>query len=871
MGESRDKSQLGRSGVRDVAAIHANLQRVLFGRTVPRPVLGRYKLVRLIGQGAFGSVYEAEDPQLERKVAVKVIHAWAGADAELLLREGRNVAKVVHPNVVAVHEVGTSEDGELFLAMELLEGGTLREWADAAPRTTREIVGKYADAVRGLIAIHASGLAHGDFKADNVLLGSDGRVRVVDFGLSRLAARPASSHEPTVSGSGDTRTQMGGTPLYMAPEQHRGKRADARSDQFSLSASLFEAIYGTPPFRADTYEELVDAIMVGRVDVPEHPKQPVPRWLGRTLLRGLRVDPHDRFLTMEALLDELVRDRRRPWRWGALAATTGIALAAGFALRGPRDYVPALCETSETALAEVWGAERQETLRAAIASTQAPNAEQTWQRIQARADEYLSDWRQRVELTCADPVATEERDQVEAQLRCMRYRLSETDAVLDIIERGGEELLPRATETVWRLTPLSSCLETERGGFLPPVPADPTLAARLDELWREVTRLRALRLTRATREDLAVAEALVARVVEAENAPLEAEARLEYGHFFATLGDYEDALRQFRRAALLATGTGHDRVAAEAWIEVVSMSGAYLADYEGAMRSLPDAERAVARTGDDPRLQSYLQNAVGMVHLAVGKPNEARQRLLRALELKQAALEPDDPDIGGTWNNLGGATVDTGDFDKAATELMKAHDAFTTALGPDNPWCGVPLANLGEVEVLGGKLDQAAAHLTHATALMEATWGPEHPFPAAVGVNRARLALARGALEEATREATTARTRLAAALGADHPYTASASTVLAQVALQRGDTAGALEAAEVAHAIHSSTGQALNRALTLLTTARALAASGSNPARALKVAKDAREALLPLQPGLSAQLRQAEALLDSLTRSAAAR
>ncbi len=240
--------------------------------------IGRYLVLALIGKGGMGRVYSAYDPELDRRVALKLLHTARGSESarRRLAREARALGKLSHPNVVQVYDVGEHE-GDVFVAMELVEGQSLDGWCRRSPKPGwREVLAAYLDAARGLSAAHAKGLVHRDVKPANILYGNDGRVCVADFGLAagrEAADRPSGSIEAgglaevhfapspvgeTVpapvgaSGSLDDRlTETGavlGTPLYMAPEQHEGERATAASDQYSLCVALYQGLYGVPPF-----------------------------------------------------------------------------------------------------------------------------------------------------------------------------------------------------------------------------------------------------------------------------------------------------------------------------------------------------------------------------------------------------------------------------------------------------------------------------------------------------------------------------------------------------------------------------------------------------------------------------------------------
>jgi serine/threonine-protein kinase len=282
-------------------------------------VVGRYVVVEGLGEGAMGVVYLARDPELGRKVALKLLRTDS-SDTSIsrgrarMLREAQAMAQLSHPNVITIHDVGTFGDG-VFLAMELVEGGTLRGWMESSHHPWREVVAMLRRAGEGLAAAHAAGIVHRDFKPDNVLVGRDGRVRVTDFGLARSAAGvdlPETRPQELVATVTRTGTMLG-TPAYMSPEQLAGTVADERSDLFSFCVTFYEALYEKRPFAASTIIQLREAIAKGEIATPSRAK--APSWLRRLVVRGLRPDPADRHPSVRAMIDELdarlSRGRRR--------------------------------------------------------------------------------------------------------------------------------------------------------------------------------------------------------------------------------------------------------------------------------------------------------------------------------------------------------------------------------------------------------------------------------------------------------------------------------------------------------------------------------------------------------------------------------
>ncbi len=331
----------------------------------PASAIGRFEIVRKLGEGGMGAVYLATDPSLGRRVAIKVLHRDGGGDTEAarrrLLREAQGTAQLSHEHVVVVHEVGT-HDEQVYLAMEYVAGTTLKGWQ--AGRGWREILAMYRRAGQGLQAAHDAGLVHRDFKPDNVLVGDDGRVRVTDFGLVAAIDEAALnlSHETAVLRSdldlavSMTRTgTVMGTPRYMAPEQHLGEPVDARADQFAFCVALYEAWYRQPPFAGQRYDVMVSHVLASELVRPPSTSD-VPTALRDAVLRGLSRQREDRYPSMRDLLAALAIPEasaarppasprpRWPWLAGGLAV-----VAIGAVLVGHGRHRPSQAEGATTA------------------------------------------------------------------------------------------------------------------------------------------------------------------------------------------------------------------------------------------------------------------------------------------------------------------------------------------------------------------------------------------------------------------------------------------------------------------------------------------------------------------------------------------
>ena len=423
---SEQSDPIARAAFADHAAAcescHAVVE-VLFDHT--QPVLGsasgdlpskidRYVIRRMLGAGGMGVVYVAHDPELDREVAIKMLRR--GTDATRLRREAQALARLSHPNVVAVHDVG-EHDGQVFVAMALVDGVNLRQWL-RAPRENREILRVLLAAGRGIVAAHTAGLIHRDLKPDNIFVAASGDVLVGDFGLARDAADEREGAPAPATGSGDL-TMTGtvlGTPAYMAPEQADG-RATEKSDQFSFCVTAFEALYGTRPFSGRTVDEILANVRAGTIT---RPKRSIDATVERALQRGLRADPQARFPSMSELLRALEpRSRRAAWIAAAGVLAVGAAVATTIVVT--RESVADAEDICATAGTPAWNALVRGGVLAALAAH--GNTPDAIAELGRRLDQYAANWTRVRHDACVAQVSKQLTPaQAVARIACLETR-----------------------------------------------------------------------------------------------------------------------------------------------------------------------------------------------------------------------------------------------------------------------------------------------------------------------------------------------------------------------------------------------------------------------------------------------------------------
>jgi hypothetical protein len=506
--------------------------------------LGRYVLLDLLGMGGMGEVYAAFDPTLDRKVALKLLFPGLEQNArEQMLGEARALARLTHPNVVAVHEVG-EENGRAYLALEYADGQTLEKWLKEKPRGWREVIDVFLEAGRGLHAAHLAGLVHRDFKPSNVMIRQDGRVQLLDFGIAR-----ATVVRPPASAVGGL-TNVAGTPGFMSPEQLTGERLDARSDQFSFCAALHEALYGALPFGNTADEAQMVRIREQRFAMGV-PRADLPRRLLPLVRRGLANAPERRFASMGELLRQLKFRLPADRRMLALIALLAVIASGslGLAVLKPRRLA---CSPKQAEIAEHWKQQR---------ATAAQKLGADPEGMLLQLDAWLGTLTSASDKVCSDFAAGKPGERLLREQQCLSDRQREfLQASAAILDNQAE-----ARQLLEEAAPPEACLSSDVAVafdvYLRLGPARNAVSAAT-HAWLTGDWLGGLRLC-----DQADREAKRLGSPELRSAAL----RLK-GLMFERLGEPKLAEATLHEAALVAEGST-DESRAAAWLSLARVVG----------------------------------------------------------------------------------------------------------------------------------------------------------------------------------------------------------------------------------------------------------------------------------------------------------
>ena len=717
----------------------------------PRPgdAIGRYRLGKRLGRGGMGEVYAAFDPELERSVALKLVLASRSGrdDPEALLHEARAAAALTHPNVVTIHDIG-SDGGRVYIAMELIDGMTLRQWVKRTTPPPAAIVDAFVGAARGLAAAHAAGVVHRDFKPDNVMVSSEGRIIVLDFGLAGFA-------EPTEPGKqrGTDHKPTAGTPAYMAPEQHLRLPATPASDQFAFCVALHEMLTGRFPFTGKGALQIATAIAE---DNRHHESlAALPRRVRPVVERGIEAQPGDRWPSMTDVADALARHRSRAPLWiGALLVVT--AGAAWFLSSGP----DAGCEDGQHQIDDDWSTEHQALLRESFGAVEIKYASEAHVHVEAGLDEYAAAWQAAYRNACA--VEPEDLDQ---SMTCLRESRRDFAALVDVLAEIEPDALSAAVRSVAALEPPRACLDVSDQVA---VPAE--LAARVEDLRSDLAHARALRLAGKYERSLARLRMLGGTAREIGFLPAQLQVEAEWGHAAEAAGDWDEARTVLEGAFETAQAAGLDYLARKAAVRLVAVVGYRLGRRDAGREWARHAEALLRRTAAaGTKAEGSLRTNQGLIAEKAGDFELATRRAEEALAIAEQ-LE-DRRGQAKALNNLGNALRGRSEFDAALAAHRRALQLRKELWGASHPDVASSLVNIANVHVQRAQLDEADRLYGEAQELMQRALGRSHPNVVILLENRATVAARAGRVEEALSLVERALAARRNRLGADHPET----------------------------------------------------------------------------------------------------
>ncbi len=738
-------------------------------------MIRRFTVLRRLGSGGMGVVYAAYDPRLDRRIALKLVRPKISASKRgetartRLVREAQAMAKLSHPNVVTVYDVGDVEEGDdrIYIAMEFVKGKTLTKWEQQHPvagagetvvdqRSWKEVLEIFMQAGRGLAAAHKAGIIHRDFKPDNVLIGRDGRVRVLDFGLARADSSGGLIDRPDTFADALKRLEtsnvlelrltrtggMTGTPAYMAPEQYLHQSIDARSDQFSFCVALYEGLYGERPFVGDTVAEVRKHVING-VLADEPSGSNVPPWLLRAVKRGLSVHPADRYPSMDALLAELSNDPTR-FRFRARRRVLLTLAIVAVASAGAVGYRRALtsagaakgnsCEPAAQRLKGVWDQTRKQEIHQAFTATELSYAEDTWKRVEEDLDGYTQRWSQLHDKVCNEPDPSQSPRIVELTLTCLDQQLDALSTLSRFFVHANQKTVvgARAMTTSAQLGSVELCTDPKR--LLArevEMPEDSLTREKIRDIRRKLDEAELRQLSGQYVTGLQLATELTEAADKLDYQPLRAEAWLRRGALEEKSGDFALAEASLRKSLWAAEASGADETTVDALTLLVTIVGVRLARLEDAVMLIERLTAVLARVrrdqSDNLRL-AKAENAIGRILAARGKYEEAAARQRRAVELGEQLFD------GGRHAIIARFLLDLGEAlerlnhdDQAREHYQRALEILEEKSGDKHPDIADPLTNLGNIALRREDYGTSRKHFQRVLELLKSTVDRNHP------------------------------------------------------------------------------------------------------------------------------------------------
>ena len=671
--------------------------------------LGRYIIVDTIGVGGTGIVYSAFDPDLDRKVALKLLRkSYGQASRARLLREAQAMAKLSHPHVVTVFEVGT-DGARDFVAMEFVDGQDLAGWSKSE-RSAEDVLSVYRQAGAGLAAAHKAGLVHRDFKPQNVLIDREGKVLVTDFGLARHEASDGGGAEeieqdnrkPTLTRTG----ALLGTPAYMAPEQHLAQDADPRSDQFSFCVALFEALCGKRPYAGETYDELRASVTEGKADALPDLVQ-VTAHVRTALEKGMARDSEERHASMEELLVALSRKPRRfaPYVFAALAVA---ALVVIVAMRLSASDESERCQFDRSMLAGAWDEEIRGKVSASLTSTGVDGVLEVFARLATIVDDYGDDIvAMRIQVCESSRGGRNEADEVFVlQMSCLQRRRQDLAALTTAFSSVDPRGVDRVIEAASGLRPVSDCRDVkalQRG-----VPAPPNEVK--DEVEALTSSLEEARLEGEVghiRSAIERAEAARNRSLELGYLPLQAQAFETLGYLYVRDVRMREAEKAYEEAILAAEESGYSEYRARALAGMTKLVAMGSSRYIEARRLARRAKAAIAQSGGDPDLVADVDLSIASILIQEGELAEGLELLQKSLRSYRAQPNAKVPYIARLQNRIASIRIELGDYDEAHILARSSHEQLRAELGASHPSSISSLSTLADTHRIRGELREA--------------------------------------------------------------------------------------------------------------------------------------------------------------------
>ena len=714
-------------------------------------VIDRYQILGLVGKGGMGAVYKAYDPELDRSIAIKILTAvpqegeTASRPQARLMREAQALAKLSHPHVVAVHDVGTYAEG-VYIAMEYVKGKTIREWLKQDTPNQKEIIGVLSKAGKGLVAAHTEGIVHRDFKPDNVIVGEKGQIKVLDFGVARAAGKEdmavsqqkASVLDRSLPGEkylSTPLTQAGsmvGTTVYMAPEHFSFQALDEKTDQFSFCVTLFESLYGKRPFTGNTAQALKEKIENGRVEIPGDAN--VPKWIEEIILKGLSVSKEDRYRSMWELLQALEHDpeiaksqRRKKQLLAATFVVSAVAfLGIGYVLFGQSHK---LCTGADRKIDSVWSNTKKAHVKEAFVKTGISYANDSFIRVARRLEQYLQNWKTDYWEACrATRVRKEQSEEMlDLKMGCMNRHFQNAAALIRVFGKADKTVVQKSVQAVSSLSGFSNCNDVDALQAKIPPPKDDQTKTKVDAIREHLAEIEALVNTGKYRDGLDQLIEVEKRAKTIDYLPVHAQALYHLGEIYERVGEYKMAETALKSAVKAAGKSKDTLLVAKTMVLLVWVIGYQQSRHEEGLL-LSEAAEAVLDLGPaNVPIRSSLHNRLGGLYFGTGNPSQSMENFQKALKLRSGYLSREHPSIALILNNIGAVYWARGEYDKALEYYLETLAIQTKTLGPRHPVVGSLLCNIGGVYKLNREYDKALDYYNDSLAIREETLGPIHP------------------------------------------------------------------------------------------------------------------------------------------------